>query len=207
MIFTFSFDDGYRSWKDVGVLLSGYGYKGVFNVVLRNVVHRRIKTRPKMFPEQNVITWEEILLLQQLGHEITSHGVRHVDLNLCNKTELQLELLGSYEVFKSMGVDVSSYTCAFNCWTQKALEMSKNRYNSFRASANINKLPLKDKVYHSMDGTQAIHYMQRNLDKDEWIVGAWHDVDPYKFEDVVKTVKKLGVEVKTVREMFGDKDK
>jgi peptidoglycan/xylan/chitin deacetylase (PgdA/CDA1 family) len=204
VIFTFSFDDGYAVWKNVGILLAGYGYKGVFNVVLRNVVHRRVKDRPKMFPEQNVITWEEILQLQQLGHEITSHGVRHVDLNLCNQTELQLELLGSYAVFESMGVDVSSYTCAFNCWTPKALEISKNKYNSFRASVDVNKLPLTGKIYHCMDGNQAIHYMRRNLEKNEWIVGAWHDVDPYRFEDTIKMVKKLGVEVKTVREMFGE---
>jgi peptidoglycan/xylan/chitin deacetylase (PgdA/CDA1 family) len=157
-----------------------------------------------MFPEQNVITWEEVLQLQQLGHEITSHGVRHVDLNLCNTTELQLELLGSLAVFKSMGVDVSSYTCAFNCWTSRALEISKRVYDVFRGSVGVNKLPLTENIYHGMDGTQAIRYIRENMGKDEWVVGAWHDVDPYKFEGTIKSVKTLGVEVKTVREMFGE---
>jgi len=203
MMLSISLDDGYDSWFDAGSILKHYGYRATFNTVLRNVVHKRVKTRPKMFPTKNVVLWGELYALDADGHDIESHGTRHVDLPECTPSELWMEVVASKNVFNSMGFDVHSYACAFNSCTQKVQKYALKHYPVFRGGAGINEYPPEKPVYHAMDGTKALTYVEENKDKDEWVVGIWHDVDPFKFERTVNAISKMGVKVVSVREAYG----
>ena len=202
MIFTFSFDDSYKSWTGASEVLDEYGYKGVFNVCLRNVTHKRPLTRQRMFPDRDILTWDEVQDIHSMGHEIASHGVRHIDIPLCSDEELDLEINGSYAVFESHGINVSSYTCAFNGWTAEAEQLSRRNYDSFRLGVGVNKLPLKGRTYYVMSAGDAVEYAVANPDKHEWVVGAWHDVNLNGFRRRVRQIKESGIPVKTVRETF-----
>jgi len=207
MIFTFSFDDGAKSWVEAARILSHYNIHGTFNVVLRNVVHKRVKTRPKMFPDANVLTWSELKYIESLGHEIASHGTRHVDLPMCSAAELWLEVRASKTVFDERGFKVDNYACAFNTWDKDIRDYALRYYKVFRVGVGVNQHPPDGNVYHAMDGTKALEYVKANPGKPEWIVGLWHNVDPVKFEETVRRFKSLGVPSLSVREIYGGKDK
>ena len=166
-------------------------------------MYRRVKTRPKMFPVRNVITWKELKIIQGAGHEIASHGTRHIDLNLCNEAELWMEMTASKKVFESHGINVDTFTCAFNTWSQDVLKYSERDYRTFRASTGINKHPPETRVYHALDGTEAAQYARDCLDDNVWIIGIWHDVHSPNFEAAISKVQSTRWNVKTVREVYG----
>lgn len=202
MSFTFSFDDGYRSWVDAARILEKHGFRGTFNAVLRNVVPRRIETRPRMFPPQGVITWGELELLQNKGHEIGCHGTRHIDLYLCNKDELWMEFTASKRVFKGRGISVSTFACPFNNFTKEVNRRSRRSYNSVRKGVGINTLPISGRFYWVLSGGDAMQRLEEAQEKGLWIVGVWHDVNLPPFEEHVERVKELDMDVKTVKEMM-----
>lgn len=198
--FTVSLDDGYQCWLEVARILEKHGCRGTFNVCLRNAVAKRLTTRPKMFPPSNVITWDEIRYLQRDGHEIASHGTRHIDLSGATKEELSVEIASSKRVFESHGVTVDTYACQYNNYTIEADEMSTRYYKTIRGHTGINELPFKGRVYRALRGDLAL----KEVKKGRWIVGIWHTVTPENFEKTIFQLVKDGVIVKTVREMTGD---
>ncbi len=199
--FTFSFDDGYKSWMTAAEILEEYGWRGTFNVCLRNVVHKRVTTRPRMFPDKDVITWEEVLQLQARGHEIASHGVRHVDLPLCNKAEKYMEIVGSKLIFKSRGVNVETYTCAFNAYNQECIKLSEPHYKSFRTNIGVNKHPPKSPIYHA-DRPSAVDDICKSETDNLWLIGIWHDVPLAGFRKRCEQLKEANIKVITVRKAY-----
>ena len=194
---TIAFDDGYKSWVEASKLLEEYGWRGTFYTCLRNVVHERKTTRPRMFPPTDVITWTEVLGLHKRGHEIANHGTRHVDLPHCNRRELKLELLDSKEVFSSYGIPVTTYGCAFNSYLDDLPELALQHYNSFRLSIGVNKAPL-GKTYHVLPPGDALHEIRTGSGK--WVVSAWHDVKADGFRKYLNIIKELNVKVFTVKQ-------
>ncbi len=157
-----------------------------------------------MFPDKDILTWDEVKDIHRRGHEITSHGVRHVDLPNCSQEELEVELNGSYNIFEDYDIPVSSYTCAFNSWTPNVEKLSRQNYTSFRAGVGVNKLPLKDRKYYVMSAGDAVKYAITNRNLNEWVIGAWHDVNLNGFKKRVTQIKDADIKVKTVGEMYND---
>lgn len=199
MIFTFGFDDGYHSWLDASKVLEEHGFRGTFNVCLRNVVQQRLTERKRMFPPSDVITWDEVLDLQNRGHEVASHGVRHCDFSRATDAEIRLEFEGSLSVFRSRGVNVETYACAFNNWTERADKVGREFYKVIRGPVGVNYPPFKTRNYKCLSGEAAVNMAESNPKADMWVVGNWHDINPDGFRSQVERVKRLGVEVKTVR--------
>lgn len=203
MILSITFDDAFDSWNNASEILSKYKMHGTFNTVLRNMVHKRVDNRPKMFPPQNVLTWKELHKIEDSGHEIASHGVRHVDLPQCSDRELWLEIVGSKRVFDEQGFKVDNYACAFNACDKRVREYALKHYKIFRGGSQLeNNFPLGN-VYHAVAGAKAVDYVSANpRNKDEWVVGIWHDINPVKFEETVKHINHLGVKVLSVCEVY-----
>jgi peptidoglycan/xylan/chitin deacetylase (PgdA/CDA1 family) len=153
-----------------------------------------------VFPDARVLTWNELAGIRDAGHEIASHGTRHVDLSLSTDSEVKMELLGSHHVFRSKGFDTSTYACAFNCYTRKADDMIDGLYRSIRGFPGKNFLPVEGHVYHVCAGNSMKEL--EDARENQWIIGVWHDVDPKRFESDVVHVKKTGVRVATVGEMM-----
>ncbi len=195
--FSFNFDDGYRSWLDAAKVLEAYGFRGTFNVCLRNVVIRR-GDRQRMFPDSDILTWDEILSLQAGGHEIASHGALHVDLAHALPAELELEVAGSKRVFAERGVNVTAYACAFNQCPESVSQFVLQYYTAVRGAAGRdNVLPITTRVYHPIPGYAAVDAIADGV----WVVSSWHNVSD-RFEYTVKQVAENGVRVVSVREMI-----
>ena len=199
-MFTFSFDDGYQSWLRCADILEEYGYRGVFNVCLRNVVRKRVPERRIMFPYRRVITWDEVHELQRRGHQMGSHGVRHVDLDDCNWPEIHLEIIGSKQVFESRGVSVDTFACPFNNYNERVKRVTLQHYGSVRGSPGFNQLPFKGSVYHAHNEGKQFPSGGIILSNTLWNVGIWHDIAPAKFREAVEAVHTSDVKVLTVSE-------
>ena len=195
--FTFSADDGYSSWLKMADILEHYDYRGTFNVSLRNAVTQRLSTRPRMFPPANVITWDELMYLQNRGHEIACHGTRHINLTDATKEELNMELIYSKRVFQSRGIDVSTYACQFNNYTSEVGKLSEEHYDTVRGVTGVNIMPFKGRIYHALTSADALKEIKEGI----WAVGIWHNISPEKFLKDVEKASETGTTVKTVREM------
>jgi peptidoglycan/xylan/chitin deacetylase (PgdA/CDA1 family) len=80
----FSFDDGYRSdWAVAGQVLSRYGYFGVLNLKVGNIM-------PK-----GGITPEQVDSLLAMGWELAAHTINHLDLTTLGAAQLAHEVGGS----------------------------------------------------------------------------------------------------------------
>jgi peptidoglycan/xylan/chitin deacetylase (PgdA/CDA1 family) len=80
----FSFDDGYRSdWAVGGRVLSRYGYFGVLDLEVRNIL-------PK-----GGITPQQVNWLLDLGWELAAHTINHYDLTTLGAAQLAHEVGGS----------------------------------------------------------------------------------------------------------------
>lgn len=201
--FTFSLDDGYQSWPNAAKMLSDNGWHGTFNVSLRNVVSERRFDRVKMFPPENVLTWGEVKEIQDMGHEIAAHGVRHIDLSECTNEELQLEVVTPKGVFASRNVMVTSYACAFNCWSKRVQDIGIQHYKAIRGVAGMDNLPpYNSPIYHTHGWNIALDKIRKEKG-NIWICGAWHD-DLANFGDAIKQVKRSGATVRSVEEMFNE---
>jgi len=196
--FTFSFDDGYESWMRASRLLEKYRYRGSFNVCLRNTATRRlVNRRLRMWPD--TLLWTEIQELADRGHEICSHGVRHIDYVDATDEELLMEIEGSKRVFASRGIEVDAFTCPFNGYTSQVGKLCGGHYSYVRGGSMINTLPIYVNRYHSTGAEDALE----SIAEDVWVVGAWHDVEDFReFEAAIQQVEASGATVVTVQEMF-----
>jgi peptidoglycan/xylan/chitin deacetylase (PgdA/CDA1 family) len=80
----FSFDDGYRSdWAVGGRVLSRYGFVGVLNLKVGNIM-------PK-----GGITAQQVSWLMDLGWELAAHTIHHYDLTTLDTAQLAQEVAGS----------------------------------------------------------------------------------------------------------------
>ena len=90
-----SFDDGYRNNLTVALpILKEYNYNGVM-FVPTNFVGGYNAFDADIFyePKELMCTWEELILLENSGISIQSHGVNHVHLSDLSETELEKELV------------------------------------------------------------------------------------------------------------------
>jgi len=157
-----------------------------------------VDTRPRMFPATDTITWKEITHLKKMGHEITSHGLRHIDYVDATNIELYTEMKVAKDIFNSRGVYPAVFTCPFNGFDQRVERMSEDIYPYVRGRTGVNKVPVEGRVYHCLSWPDAVNA----ITDDVWSVGAWHDVrDLERFEQTILYVGACA-EVVAVEEMM-----
>ncbi len=195
--FTFTFDDGYQSWVEAAKVLESHGYRGTFNVSLRSIVDERRVSRPRMFPPSDVLTWEELNQMQAVGHEIGSHGMRHIDLATANDYELEIEFKASQRLLASHGIQATTYASQFNTASSRAISAALVHYKTIRAGIGWNVAPVTKQVFMGLEPTTAIDA----IEEERWIVGIWHDLAILdRFAAHVERVHGTGAEVVTVGE-------
>lgn len=156
--------------------------------------------RKRMFPQSDIITWDELNRLQDKGHEIASHGTRHADLPKCNQRELRMEIVDSLETFRSHNINVTTYGCAYNAYSQVAQRMVLEHYSSFRDHVGVNKMPPASKIYHLMPPQGTMEELTSGNRK--WVVSVRHDVNVENLDKYLDKLDKVDVEVITVREAY-----
>jgi peptidoglycan/xylan/chitin deacetylase (PgdA/CDA1 family) len=96
----FSFDDGYRSdWAVAGPALSRYGYFGVLNLKVGNIM-------PK-----GGITPQQVTSLLDMGWELAAHTINHLDLTTLGAAQLAYEVGGSRRALQKQFHAPVSFFC------------------------------------------------------------------------------------------------
>lgn len=91
---TLTFDDGFAEhYTLVAPLLEKYGFRGVFNIVVKS-----IDTGWDFETGHKFMTWDQIRDLQKRGHEIANHTYTHVNLR-------ELAEKGDFEALRHELVD------------------------------------------------------------------------------------------------------
>ncbi|MDQ4013168.1 MAG: polysaccharide deacetylase family protein [Thermoproteota archaeon] len=99
-----TFDDGYKSqYSNAKPILDKYGFKATFYIVCNYVGSG-----------DNRMTWEEIKLLQQEGHDIASHTMNHDDLSKLTPQEVEYEVAQSKQCLLEQGINPKSFAYPFN---------------------------------------------------------------------------------------------
>lgn len=207
-VVSFTFDDGSPGWMLAAEVLEDNGFRGTFNATLRNVVKRR--AHRVAFPENRIVLESELIELQYEGHEIASHGLRHLSLKLCNDVELHHELRSSRNILRSFGLWIRSFACPYNAFNAKVEKLSREFYRNIRGRIGFNDLPFKGRVYQIIVGDleTCINAIDKAIAKNLWVALMFHNVMPdgnegfdYNlgfFEKIVEHAKNKGVPVETV---------
>ncbi|MDQ4012381.1 MAG: polysaccharide deacetylase family protein [Thermoproteota archaeon] len=99
-----TFDDGYKSqYSNAKPILDKYGFKATFYIVCNYVGSG-----------DNRMTWEEIKLLKQEGHDIASHTMNHDDLSTLPPEKVQYEVTQSKQCLLDQGIEPKSFAYPFN---------------------------------------------------------------------------------------------
>jgi peptidoglycan/xylan/chitin deacetylase (PgdA/CDA1 family) len=89
-----TFDDGYKSQLDTLPVLNQYEFKATFAII-------------SGFADKNYseyMTWQDIINLNNQGHDIESHTENHPRLDKLNETKLQAELINSKKSLGAHGI-------------------------------------------------------------------------------------------------------
>jgi len=210
-VVTFSFDDGSPGWVLAAQVLEKFGFRGTFNVTIRNIVKRGMPF--VAFPFDRVIQERDLIKLQEHDHEIGSHGLRHIQLKLCNDVELFHELKTSKDVLESLGLKVRTFTCPFSNWSEQVKDEVLKYYDSMRYGIGVNRMPFDKRTYMSVLGSDDLKAaIDRATIENLWVVLLFHNVkrnnddnfstDLETFTNIVRYVFKKNIQVKTVSEMI-----
>lgn len=98
-----TFDDGYEShYSSAKPILDKYDFKATFSIVCNYVGNG------------NRMTWEQIKLLQQEGHDIASHTMDHADLSELPPQKVEYEVGESKQCLLDQGINPKIFAYPFN---------------------------------------------------------------------------------------------
>lgn len=118
-----TFDDGVEEhYSVVGPQLNKFGLKGTFGINGYYIGHRNDDFAPRM-------TWDEVRSLAHDGHEITSHGWKHVNLWSATLEEAKEDIEKNDEaILREVGYRPKTYILPWNGYNDENLaEVMKNR--------------------------------------------------------------------------------
>ena len=118
-----TFDDGVEEhFSVVGPQLNKYGLKGTFGINGYYIGDRNDDFAPRM-------TWDEVRSLANDGHEISSHGWKHINLWSATLKEAKEDIeKNDSAIIKEVGYRAKTYIFPFNGYREETLaEAMKNR--------------------------------------------------------------------------------
>src|ERR687889_247430 len=87
-----NFDDDWKGQMTYAVpILEKYGFKATFFVTTGCLTYQNSSFCNNAGGE-SAMTWEDIKLLAEMGHDIQSHGVSHKDLTTVSAADLEYEI-------------------------------------------------------------------------------------------------------------------
>ncbi len=188
---SFTFDDGPRgNLTEAAPLLEKYGMKATFYIVAG---------RPKDKADANpkgTLSWDEIKLLQDQGHEIGNHSMTHAQLkNITDSTALDKEINGPIAILKEkIGKEPETFCFPGNGFNDEVMKLTL--VNHINTTSNIrlfygdtNFTPEKSK-----------EYIDKAIANGKWIVPMLHGItekgggwkpfsDISVFEEILKYAK------------------
>jgi len=127
-----TFDDGHISHYDTVLpMLTGYGLKGLFFLVINDI------------GKEHRITWEQAKVLKDAGMEIGSHSMNHRVLDKSSYFELTSEMKASKIILeRELGNKVLAYSIPRGLYSKKMSEVARGMgyrflFSSFSGNATL----------------------------------------------------------------------
>jgi peptidoglycan/xylan/chitin deacetylase (PgdA/CDA1 family) len=124
-----AFDDSSRTQFELAKpVLDKYGYKGSFFTVCNFVI------RGSEGVDKSRMTWQDIKVLQQQGHDIESHTMTHTDLNNKSPANLDYEIGASKQCLLNHGINstVFAYPASTGGYNSTVVNTVAKYYNLAR---------------------------------------------------------------------------
>ena len=127
-----TFDDGYKdNIKVAAPLLREFSFKAVFFLVTDFIGKTNLWDKNKKnYTKINLMNKNDISKLIKSGHYIASHGRKHLNLNLINKSKLIDEISTSKRYLEEIfNCKVNFFSYAFGKYNQRAIKEVKKHYD------------------------------------------------------------------------------
>jgi peptidoglycan/xylan/chitin deacetylase (PgdA/CDA1 family) len=116
-----TFDDAYKSQYYVAALLASKGFKATFFVPMCLEKHP-IDAEP-------LLSLQEVKEISRMGHEIGSHGCRHINLLNASCNEVLREVRESKELLeKAIGRKIYGFAYPYGFYNNKIVDLVKQYY-------------------------------------------------------------------------------
>jgi peptidoglycan/xylan/chitin deacetylase (PgdA/CDA1 family) len=110
-----TFDDDWKGqYLYAKPILEKYGFKGTFFVTCNCLTYQNLTYCNNFGLPTYVMTWEDIKILQNEGHDIQSHGMSHKDLNHLSPQALEYEIGQSKQCLSDNGINSTIFANAFS---------------------------------------------------------------------------------------------
>jgi len=120
-----TFDDGYKDFFDIAMpILDKLNFKATIFIVSRLIGSFAMWRTKRMQPP--LLSWNEVRIIMNAGHEIGSHGLYHRDFLRLPKEELIQEIMDSRKLIeKNIKTPVVSFSYPWNRCNKQILEIVK----------------------------------------------------------------------------------
>lgn len=114
------FDDGFQSNLRAGKILNNHNIPGTFFIT---TAHLSGESTVDVYKGNQKLTADEIIKLHEMGHEIGSHTVHHLDVTLLSREDLRKELREPKESLEEIiKVPVESLSVPYGIWNENVVE-------------------------------------------------------------------------------------
>ena len=86
-------------------ILDKYGFRATFFITPGCISYQNASFCNNSASPKSVMTWKEVKLLHDEGHDIASHGMSHKDLTTLSDMELEYEIGQSKKDLLEMGIN------------------------------------------------------------------------------------------------------
>ncbi len=201
------FDDGWKSQLNAYELLKKYNLKGSIYII------------SGFMGKEGYMSWEDVEKFSEIM-EIGGHTVNHADLkNLRTSQEYEKEIGDDFRTLKEKGFNVKTFVYPYGNYNRTAVNVVKKYYIGASTqdigvnTKSSNPFLLKDFTIRSFNN---IGHVKRVIIPGTWAILTFHDVgEPHPlapsavkdnavsvefFEEILKWLKEIDVEVITVAE-------
>lgn len=179
--------------------------------------------RANEVPYNNYMTKDDLIMLENMGWEISSHTYNHPNLSTLSDEQQEYELKHSKDVLENWGLKVTTICYPFDGRNDKTYELARKYYRGARRSyGGVNTIPLETFELrcnslgswfdtHSSYDTKSLEYYKSRVDSainnNGWTIFLTHCADPNHdaaqqshLEEMIKYAQSLGVEFVTFNE-------
>lgn len=212
-----TFDDGWESvYSEAAPILHKYDIRTTQYVLTGT------------FEQPQYLSREQVLSLQQAGHEIGGHGQDHVDLTTLDDDSLYQELKLSKDALRQTGVaGPMPFASPYGAYSKKTRSEIQKYYNSHRntegdlstiETVDMNVGPKLDRynivgftVRKDTTEQQLLEAMQFAKKHNAWFVLTYHQIDksrseysvtPKAFESHMKLIRSQNIKVVTIGDVI-----
>lgn len=125
-VFVLTFDDGYKDFFDTAMpILDKLNFSATIFIVPK-LIGGVARWRKGELQSVALLNWDEVHSALNVGHEIGSHGLSHLNLSGLSRGILEEEIVGSKDLIEeNIKSPVVSFAYPFNIYTEQVIDIVK----------------------------------------------------------------------------------